>query len=259
MVSENCSLRCRDCSNLMQYYKKPVNIKMDNLHESFDRFLGQVGCIGELRILGGEPFMNPDFYKALQWYAADDKIMKIGIYSNATIFPRENILQYMKHEKVIMHLSDYDELSRALGHWKDFCVENGIAYIVTKMNQWHDCGKLEKRYYTKEQIQKVYCNCECRELPTFLHGRLYNCPYAAHAVNLDAMEDCEAVKDYLSFRSDEDFHSAEEISNFLYKRDYLEACDYCSGRNYQLKAIPAHIQTKEALPYRRKGTDDGNY
>lgn len=28
IVTERCSLRCRDCSNLMQYYKNPVDEDM---------------------------------------------------------------------------------------------------------------------------------------------------------------------------------------------------------------------------------------
>lgn len=253
VVSERCSLRCRNCSNLMQYYKKPINVDMDGLKQSFDRLLEQIECIGELRILGGEPFMNLEYYKAVQWYADSPKIMKIGIYSNATIFPEKNNIESLKHEKVIMHFSDYGELSGKLESWKKFCEENGIRYTVMRMTRWQDCGKLEKRFYTEREMREIYNQCECKDLPTFLHGRLYNCPYAANAANLGAMEDSEAVLDYLSFESEKRIYSAKEIENFLYKRKYLAACDYCSGRNYGLKSIPPCQQAKEALDYERRG------
>lgn len=253
VVSERCSLRCKNCSNLMQYYERPVNVDMEGLKETFDRFLKYVGCLAELRVLGGEPFMNPDFYKIIQWYADDARIMKIGIFSNATIFPKEDILKCFKHEKIVMHFSDYGELSGKLECWKKFCEENDIEYAVIKMARWHDCGKLEKRHYSEEQIREVYHKCDCRYLPTFLHGRLYNCPYAANAVNLGALENSEAAQDYLSFRTDDQIYSVAEIENFLYKRENLAACDYCSGRNYGLKSIPPYQQAKKALSYERRG------
>ena len=31
MITEKCSLKCKDCSNLMQYYQKPVNSDLNIL------------------------------------------------------------------------------------------------------------------------------------------------------------------------------------------------------------------------------------
>ena len=30
-ITERCSLKCKDCSNLMQYYTKPQNAEMEDL------------------------------------------------------------------------------------------------------------------------------------------------------------------------------------------------------------------------------------
>jgi hypothetical protein len=39
----------------------------------------------------------------------------------------------------------------------------------------------------------------------------------------------------------------ERLSDFLYKREYLEACDYCDGRCRA--TTKPHIQAKEVLEY----------
>lgn len=252
VVSERCSLRCKDCSNLMQYYHYPVNLDIVVVHETLERFLSQIDYLGELRILGGEPFMCPEFTKLITWYANDPRIMRIGIYSNATIFPKEEMLHAFKADKIVMHFSDYGVLSRNLEKWIAYCDENGISCVVTKMDQWHDCGRLEKRNYSEEAKVRVYQTCECKDLPTLLHGYLYNCPYAAHAANLGAMDASERRRDCLSFDSPDDVYTAEELRTFLFGKTHLEACDYCSGRNYSLKAIPPFVQAKEPLPYERK-------
>ena len=252
VVSERCSLRCKDCSNLMQYYHNPANLDIDVVHETLERFLAQIDYLGELRILGGEPFMCPDFTKLITWYANDSRIMRIGVYSNATIFPGEEILQVFNSDKLVMHFSDYGLLSRNLEKWIAYCNEKEISCVVTKMDQWHDCGRLEKRNYSAEEKDRVYQTCECKDLPTLLHGYLYNCPYAAHAANLGAMDEGECRRDCLSFCSADDAYTADELRDFLFKRAHLEACDYCSGRNYSLKAIPPFVQTKEPLSYERK-------
>ena len=38
-ITERCSLRCKNCSNLMQYYEKPVNSDLEQLFLAMDRFM----------------------------------------------------------------------------------------------------------------------------------------------------------------------------------------------------------------------------
>lgn len=251
VVSEKCSLRCKQCSNLMQYYKNPHNIDLERERWSLERFLEKVDCIGELRIIGGEPFMNPDFYKIIDWYAENPKIMRIGIYTNATIFPDITKLECLKKEHIVLHLSDYGNLSLKLQDWIVFCEENTITYYVNKMEKWHDCGKLQKRNYTYDQCKEIYHTCECNNLFTFLHGKLYHCPYAANAINLGALKIEEAEKDYLSFDKFGIEYTKEEIQQFLFCRETLSSCNYCSGRNYKNGSVPPYEQTKEPLAYEK--------
>ena len=62
-ITEKCSLKCKDCSNLMQYYKKPQDSDFHVLTKSVDKILNSIDFVDELRVLGGDPFMNKDLYK----------------------------------------------------------------------------------------------------------------------------------------------------------------------------------------------------
>ena len=252
VVTERCSLRCRDCSNLMQYYQCPQNMDVNTLKKSIDRLLNRVYSIFEFVILGGEPFMNRDFVKLIDWYKNEKKIVRILVLSNATIFPDEDVLEHLKTEKVFLQLSDYGTLSFKLNEWIQWCTENNIKYQISKMEKWHDCGRLEKHDYCEQELMGIYGSCECRNLPTVIGDYLYNCPYAANAANLGAMFPDEINKDRMLLTND---ISAEDIDHFLYERKYLEACKYCNGRNYKKAAIVPHIQTEKPLEY-NKLTDD---
>ena len=37
IITERCSLKCKDCSNLMQYYKTPINCNIQELMQTFGR------------------------------------------------------------------------------------------------------------------------------------------------------------------------------------------------------------------------------
>ena len=39
VLTEKCSLKCKDCSNLMQFYAKPVDEDFNQLVESLDKFM----------------------------------------------------------------------------------------------------------------------------------------------------------------------------------------------------------------------------
>lgn len=249
MLTEKCSLRCRDCSNLMQYYKHPVNFNLEDLKVTFDKFLSKVDRIGELRIIGGEPLMHPEFYKIVQWYKDCNKIGKIGVWTNGTIFPSKEIREVLNVKKMRMRFSDYGQLAYHLSDWIKYCEETNIDYEVNKMDEWHDLGELKKRNYSEETLKKIYQSCECRNLPTFLKGRLYNCPYAANADNLHAMQRKDAILDFFDFSNENVDYTTVDIKNFLEKRNYLMACDYCSGRNYEGGGIEPYVQVKEPLNY----------
>ena len=57
VLTEKCSLNCDGCSNLMQYYAKPVDEDFDQCIKSIDTFMNTIDYVYEIRVLGGEPLM----------------------------------------------------------------------------------------------------------------------------------------------------------------------------------------------------------
>lgn len=250
MVSERCSLKCEGCSNLMQYYVHPENLSIKDLRESIDQLLSQVDRIWQLRILGGEPFMNCKFTELVDAYIDEPKILEISVFTNATIFPNDDVLEHLKHKKVVMRMSDYGSLSRKLDRWTQWCEDNDVHYRISVMDEWQDCGKLEKHDYSEFELRTIYGKCECRNLPTIVKNRLYNCPYASNAANLEAMDREDMLKDSIAL--DGTMPSKKEIDEFLYERPYLEACRYCLGRSYDHPAIEPYVQTDKPLQYEKR-------
>jgi len=247
VVTEKCSLRCANCSNLMQYYSNPQNIDINEIRNNLDKLLTIVDCIYELRFLGGEPFMNPDFHILINWYVKNEKIKKIVIYTNGTIFPSETIREKFKNPKILLRISNYGKLSGNIREWSQWCENNKVDYDILEVKKWHDVGKLEKHNYSLEEIEYIYKTCECKDVPTLIRNKLYNCPYAANAINLNALYDEEAQMDSLEINGDQD--AKDKIKEFLFERKFLMACDYCAGRNFSRASVPAYIQAERPLEY----------
>ena len=143
-ITSKCTLRCKDCSNLMQYYKNPSNYNISDLICSIEKVLTKIDKLNDLRILGGEPFVNKEIKQLISHFKSEPKINKISVYSNATILPSVDVLNCLKESGALLIFSDYGELSYKLEDWIKWCKDNGVGYVVDKIEWWQDCGVLER-------------------------------------------------------------------------------------------------------------------
>ena len=106
VITECCSLNCRDCSNLMQYYDHPCNLSSDEVINDLRKITGSLK-IGELNILGGEPFVNQKVLSAVLAFLTEekaDRVDSINIITNGTIVPGEECINAMKNNPKTRHI-----------------------------------------------------------------------------------------------------------------------------------------------------------
>lgn len=243
MITEKCTMKCRDCSNLMQYYEHPENADMGEMYAMIDGLCSKMDEIYEFRVIGGEPFVHKELHTVVAYVCAKANVQKVSIFTNATIVPRETQWEALKHEKVRLFITDYDELSRNRQRLIAELESRGVAYVSEKANGWTDCASLEKHNRTVKENEAIWNACCAKNLATLADGRLYRCPFAANAFKLKAVPDYK--EDYLVV-ADSD---PDQIRSFLREKTHISACDHCNGRSYDAPVIQAGIQTKKPLFY----------
>ena len=251
-ITERCSLKCSNCSNLMQYYERPVNDDLDKMFLALDRFIECIDKIYEFRVLGGDPFMNKELYKVINKLVSYKKVEKIIVYTNGKIVPKGENLECLKNEKVIMDITNYGSISIKHEDIVKVCDENNIFYSITAPKTWQDCGRILpfQQRSEKEKVRK-FTDCCNSDLLSLLKGKIYRCPFSANAENLNAIPinkedqvdlvDMQISKEELKIK----------IKNLVYHKDYLTACSFCNGRDYSVGKIKAGEQTKRPLEYKR--------
>ena len=247
-VTERCSLRCKDCSFLMQYYKEPEDIDLSLYREAFDRFLDTIDRICELRIYGGEPFMNPEWYRMVEWYVDCKKIEQISVYTNGTIIPREETLVYLKNDKVKVHISNYIINYEKIEKLVELLKQNNIRYFVRTCDEWVCGGDFELRDNNEQRLSERYGNCYLRTSGHFYRGRYYTCARVAHAENLEGI--VANIGDSVDFNED---LPTEELKNMmthlLHDTPYLEACRFCPGMDVYGERVKAGLQAKKPIEF----------
>lgn len=58
---------------MVPYYEKPRNFYFEDLQPALERLINTVDKILELGLVGGEVFMNPEFYKYVEWAVNEEK------------------------------------------------------------------------------------------------------------------------------------------------------------------------------------------
>ena len=88
VLTEKCSLKCKNCSNLMQYYEQPIDNDLELLIKSFDNFIKAVDYCYEVRMIGGEPLMYKNINRVIEHVLSKKNIGNVIIYTNGTIVPK---------------------------------------------------------------------------------------------------------------------------------------------------------------------------
>ena len=249
-ITERCSMRCRDCSNLMQYYEHPKNFAPADLIHWMTVFSSYFDEIFEVRLIGGEPFMHTQVQEILSELIKLENIRQITFYTNATIVPKDSLLDVMTSPKVGACITDYGDLSRNIHKMIQAFDERHIIYDVHEAGMWAKCSDIRKRNRASEDIEQTFINCCAKNLYTILDGKFFRCPFMANAMNLQAMPYIE--DDYIDICSlGDDREKARLILKDFLKRSYWASCDYCSGRLFDGEEIPAAIQIAAPLPYEK--------
>jgi hypothetical protein len=244
LLTERCSLRCKACANLMQYYDRPQDMDPKQLCRDIDLIAEKTDYIRNLRVFGGEPLLYGHLPEILA-HAQQHK----GCYgflsttTNGTVLPSESMIQAMKEADLFVNVSDYGELSRNIGRLADLFDRHGVGYSINKV-RWQECQQLVSD--TPLDAQAVFdgCNAICM---TLRDGFLYRCPFLAHGKTLgmfppDARNHIE-IKDAGIGR--------EEIRRFKDSKTAPPGCAYCSGNSGIAAPLPVAEQADRPLPYRR--------
>ena len=243
IITERCSLKCKDCSNLMQYYVNPINVSFNEILKDFETLINNVDHIYEIRLIGGEPFMNKDIYRIINEISKNKKLSRIVIYTNATIPLKEEYIDILKHSKIVFSVTTYGKLSKNTQKVIDFLKKNKIPYRDHPPENWTDCGVIYDFKRKEPEMKKLFEDCCGKNLLTVTNGKLYRCPFVANAERLNAIP-----KDSDNYVNVND--SKKNIKKYTTQINYIPACNYCMGRSYDAPKIKPAIQTKKSLNYK---------
>lgn len=245
-VTEKCTMKCKDCSNLMQYYNKPENTDIPTLIISLRKFIKSIDRLADARVLGGEPFIIKDLSPLLNVLIEEEKVEHITIYTNGTIVPRVDLVPALQSKKIVIEITDYDKYSKNLNKLVNFLKENKINYFAHKPQNWTDSARIVKNDLNPEQLSQMFDACCVNDAITLLHNKIYHCPFSANAVNLNSF--IPSKNEFIDLNNIDFNDLRNKIKQWYFARPYLDACSYCLGRDFMQPLVDPGVQIKDPIP-----------
>lgn len=226
-VTNQCSLKCRDCNNLMPYCKEKFTIDVEKQINDLKKLLFYVDGIINVEVIGGEPFVYKQLPELLSYLCGESKIRFIEITSNGTILPSADILDLLKNPKVCVLLSDYGKVNENnVEKTYQYLIENKICVQNLRNREWIQGGGIKKRRKSKRKLKYEYFNCNARkDCRTLYKGKLYVCGRAPILDELGLLMEDSSFLDIRKMILEREL-GKEEIHKF-FKNNYAECCDFC--------------------------------
>ncbi|GHU83002.1 hypothetical protein FACS189468_7780 [Spirochaetia bacterium] len=232
-ITTRCNLKCKHCNNLIPLFNNENHktVSFNDFVGDIDELTGGGVGIGRLIFLGGEPLLNSDLAKMVEYSAENKQIKMICITTNGTLLPSCDLVKAVSQysDKVFFRISNYSrnkELADKLRHDAIFAVlkENNIKYILEPNEMWRKEEPLEDRNYTEAQVKDIFRYCQLNMCHSVLNGKFHICPKSSAGYELGIIKTADS--DFINLRSRSSKNIKEELVNF-YKKDCYEVCKFC--------------------------------
>jgi len=238
-LTSRCTLRCRDCCNLIPYYKKPDHLDNAQVIQDIDDFLANVDRVYRFVVMGGEVFLHPGLAAIMAHLIESPKVSIIHIFTNATIMPSQEVMAWMGHPKVYLTISSYPQGLSRRQEQLQAALERRQAHFSISVSNWNDMGGLDPGLNDSPAVLKArFATCSRKICHNLVDGAYHICSRSGHGQRLGQFPPDPA--DSVPFRGRIDPRQFQESFRRLLARDYISACCYCYGDAGPV--IPAAIQ-----------------
>lgn len=251
VLTERCTLRCRDCSIWIPYRERPSDRNCEEIISTMADLAGAVDSIERLSLVGGEPFLYKNLDRVVSVLVGHKNIKSITITTNGTVVPCSKVLDILEREKTIeVYISDYGSQSKNKKELTDIFSMRGINFRVNQF-EWIRFPKIKLYDRTREELESNYIQCMKRGSCSNLNlGRFYPCYFASQAEELGLIPISESNSINL-LRMENPSELKSKFRNFVKDTKYIDACRYCyfDGRSQMeyLEIVPPAIQAEGPL------------
>ncbi len=194
-AADHCNLNCKNCSMFSALVDGPVFADYRETAEGLRKLKTFFTHIKTIRILGGEPLLNPELFRYLYLVREVYPHTDIRVITNGILVPKmgEELIQALVDVSASFIVTGYPALAGSLDDMADHLRRKGIRHVVSPTV--HEFQKIYNAAGDSDPV-KVFSQCNWRGTCANLKGhRISACfvpfvfPYLERAFQLEHPED----------------------------------------------------------------------
>ena len=230
-ITEACNLKCRGCSHF-SVFAKPKHKDIEEFDREFKR-LSDIEEIGIIRLMGGEPLLNPNFMEYVRIARRYFPESKICLVTNGILGDRlVPYKQELEDLDINVTISEY-HLDKQKREVADELHEKGQLYNIS----------LDPTGSQNKNKAFFYCDIRQNNWFYYMDGRFYPCCIAGTIQDFWDHFGLDWGIDQKSLGIDIFNHTAEEIEDFISRP--CELCRFCDTKNRKYSYSPFAVSEEK--------------
>lgn len=252
VVTEKCTLKCKNCDAYMPYHHHPKQANYEEIIQNYNTILDVCGFVDSVDLLGGEPLLHPNLDLILKYLISDNRCGKISIISNGTIIPNPELIKCLKDKKCLFRISDYGKYSKNKDKIVELFEHEQIAYEITNYQYWDEIPRIERLDETEQELNLKFATCTANALYVKANIACY-CTFLSGLYGIESEKEMFPNYDSNIVYLDKGEETKQELINYitnLHNRKAVDACRYCPGAHcIQFgEKVPVAEQAEGYLP-----------
>lgn len=134
-VADHCNLNCKYCTHYSPLVEQPVFTEYERFAADMRQLKKYIADMGVIRILGGEPLLNPELGRYIELTRALYPAAIVTVVTNGLLIDRvePSLLENMRKNMAFFHISYYPPLQERVQEIQKFLYEQKIPYTITPM------------------------------------------------------------------------------------------------------------------------------
>lgn len=218
-IADHCNLKCRGCLHFSNMHE-PQFADIDTFSRDMQRLAELFEDIIRIRLMGGEPLLNPDLFRFLPIARGRFPKSDIRIVTNGLLITQiENeLIDSMRKNHVIFDITAYPPTMKHMGEIRAFLEAEGIGYVYTEA-----VGEFRKTMSRRDDnnAYKAMRVCMAANCHFLREGKLSKCPMTMF---LDDFNDRFGT----NYHSEDSIDIYSDIDPWIMVKRLDAACDFCS-------------------------------
>lgn len=250
LLGEVCTLKCEHCLESVPYLYNTTRLPKSTVICDIRKLVDSCKFLHRLDLVGGEPFTHPELADIIREIVTIPKIGYIGVFTNGTAVPSDDLCEVLRHDRIIVTVSDYSDENNltekqtvTIHRTTEMLNAHDVNVVVYSDRYWVDINGYSKNQISDQILKDNFAHCFLAACHRMYDGTLYHCPYQASGIKLGKLEkrDCidiqQLTSEQLTIALDE-FDRAAFIDACRYCNVPKGACEVPAGRQLKRRMLP---------------------